>query len=361
MAEDLLLLYFSGHGILDDRDEPYLAVRDSVKRTPYGSAIERRFLTGAMDRSRSRQQILILDSCFAGDFTRAKGTNRAATAFKGNGSGRVILAATDEDAPLAFVDRPGQTGPCSVFTSYLVEGLGTGAADSNGRGYVTVNDLFQYTYQRALSDKVPQTPSFFSDLQQGEIVIANAPNLRARLPEAVRNALDVNQPAGLIAAVDELDHLLQQANRNSLHPTALTVLRELSHHESRLVSKAASDCLRLHSPQARQKDISVLDAKKRVAPFIYAAATIFLGGCVFVLAMLYWNSDGLYVYQDVEKFAPLVGSNVFHRGEEVSIRHGAPGSVEGIRGFCAAGFLKSGTMLTENNICLCGELCRKGH
>ena len=48
--DDLLLLYFSGHGVKDEQGHLYLAVRDTESRLPAGSAIETAFITGRMDR-----------------------------------------------------------------------------------------------------------------------------------------------------------------------------------------------------------------------------------------------------------------------------------------------------------------------
>ena len=51
--DDLLLLYFSGHGVLDDQGHLYLAVKDTERDLLSGTAIPANFITGEMDRSRS--------------------------------------------------------------------------------------------------------------------------------------------------------------------------------------------------------------------------------------------------------------------------------------------------------------------
>ncbi len=73
--DDLLLLYFSGHGLLDDRGALHLAVQDTEPDLLAATAVPAAFLTDEMDRCRSRRQILILDCCFSGAFGRGvKGT-----------------------------------------------------------------------------------------------------------------------------------------------------------------------------------------------------------------------------------------------------------------------------------------------
>ena len=94
--DDLLLMYFSGHGLRDDRGDLYLACGDTEYDLLSVTAIPATFITHEMDGSNSRRQILILDCCHSGSF--AQGAKCAlgvrvgtATAFKGAGSGRTIF------------------------------------------------------------------------------------------------------------------------------------------------------------------------------------------------------------------------------------------------------------------------------
>ncbi|MGQ0600639.1 MAG: caspase family protein, partial [Anaerolineales bacterium] len=64
--DDLLLLYFSGHGIRDDQGQLYLAVKDTQTHRLRSKAIPANFITESMDHSRSRRQVLILDCCHSG-------------------------------------------------------------------------------------------------------------------------------------------------------------------------------------------------------------------------------------------------------------------------------------------------------
>ncbi|HEY5669562.1 MAG TPA: caspase family protein, partial [Anaerolineales bacterium] len=68
--EDLLLLYFSGHGVLDDQGHLYLAVRDTDSKLLRGTAISASYITDEMNNSRSQRQLLILDCCHSGAFAR---------------------------------------------------------------------------------------------------------------------------------------------------------------------------------------------------------------------------------------------------------------------------------------------------
>ena len=53
--DDLLLFDFSGHGVRDEQGHLYLAVRDTERAVPTGTAIDASFVTAQMDRSASRR------------------------------------------------------------------------------------------------------------------------------------------------------------------------------------------------------------------------------------------------------------------------------------------------------------------
>ncbi len=126
-ADDLLLLYFSGHGVLDDRGELYLAAKDTERDLISGTAIPAAYITGEMDRSRSRRQVLIFDCCHSGAFARgAKGAVGASVGtsavFEGTGYGRVVLTATDATQYAWEGDQVIGRAENSVFTHYMIEG-----------------------------------------------------------------------------------------------------------------------------------------------------------------------------------------------------------------------------------------------
>ena len=96
--DDLVMLYFSGHGILDDRGRLYLALKDTQVNLLKATSLPSSFLTDEMDSCRSKRQILILDCCHSGAFARGvKGEQKAVTeaTFEGSGFGRVVLTASD--------------------------------------------------------------------------------------------------------------------------------------------------------------------------------------------------------------------------------------------------------------------------
>ncbi|MEJ2353643.1 MAG: caspase family protein, partial [Anaerolineales bacterium] len=186
--DDLLVLYFSGHGVLDENGRLYLAVKDTERQLLRGTAIPASFISDEMNNSRSKRQVLILDCCHSGAFGRgAKGVPGAsvgtATAFEGTGYGRVVLTATDETQFAWEGDRAIGEPVNSVFTHYLIQGLKTGQADANGDGLITIDELYDYAYERVLKETRKQTPGKWSYREQGEIVIARSSGWKPK-PEA---------------------------------------------------------------------------------------------------------------------------------------------------------------------------------
>lgn len=175
--DDLLLLYFTGHGVLDDRGRLYLAVKNTNRDYLRASAILAGFITDEMDSSRSQRQLLILDCCHSGAFARGtKGVTGAsvgtATAFEGTGYGRVVLTATDATQYAWEGDQILGEAQTSLYTHYLIKGLQSGAADINGDGKITVDELYDYIYEQIVKQTPKQTPGKWSYKEQGEIIIA---------------------------------------------------------------------------------------------------------------------------------------------------------------------------------------------
>jgi uncharacterized caspase-like protein len=67
--EDLVVFYFSGHGIKDENGKLYLSTRNTRKKDNKlvrPSAVSASFLHESMNESRSQRQVIILDCCFSG-------------------------------------------------------------------------------------------------------------------------------------------------------------------------------------------------------------------------------------------------------------------------------------------------------
>jgi len=68
--DDLVVLYFSGHGIKDESGNLYFATRITQNHANgeliKSSAVSARFVHDILDNSRAKRQAIILDCCFSG-------------------------------------------------------------------------------------------------------------------------------------------------------------------------------------------------------------------------------------------------------------------------------------------------------
>ena len=97
-------------------------------------------------------------------------------AFEGLGYGRVVLTATDATQYAWEGDKVIGQADRSVFTHYLIEGLRTGEADTNHDGAITLDEIYDYVYERVVEATPRQTPGKWSYKEQGDIVIAHNPH-----------------------------------------------------------------------------------------------------------------------------------------------------------------------------------------
>jgi uncharacterized caspase-like protein len=67
---DLLLLYYSGHGIKDEYGALYLAVKDTKTDIVSATAISAAFVRDQLDKSSSQRKVVVLDCCHSGAFAR---------------------------------------------------------------------------------------------------------------------------------------------------------------------------------------------------------------------------------------------------------------------------------------------------
>jgi hypothetical protein len=209
---DLLLVYLSCHGLLDARRRLYFAATDTRKDRLGATGIEAAWVLDQLEHCRARRQILILDSCFSGAFAHgAKGEAYLGLQdrFLGQGRGRVVLTASTATEYSFEGDPTNAANPAgSVFTAALVQGLRTGAADTDHDGLVSVDDAYAYVFDQVQAAGAAQTPQRWLYGAEGKILLARSPAgpaiIPSPLPESLRVGLDSPHPSIRIGAVTEL-------------------------------------------------------------------------------------------------------------------------------------------------------------
>ena len=248
--DDLLVLYFSGHGVRDELGALYLAVKNTIRSRLRSTAIKSDYIREVMDQSRSRRQVLVLDCCNSGAFQQ--GTKAAtgvsvgtATAFEG-GYGRIILTASDSTQFAWEGDKVIGETDNSLFTHFLVEGL-EGEADIDGDGRITVDELYDYAYEKVKHTTPKQTPSKFSSKQQGEIILRQNLSIEeiksVPLPTPLLDSIENPFSDIRLGAVQQLTKLLNGKNLG-LARSAREALEKIAEvDDSRQVQRAAAGAL----------------------------------------------------------------------------------------------------------------------
>lgn len=260
-SDDLVLLYFSGHGILDDRGRLYLALRDTQVNLLKATSIPSSFVADEMDSCRSKRQILVLDCCHSGAFGRGtKGEQKAVTetTFEGSGFGRVVLTASDSTQYAFEGDQVIKQTELSLFTHFLLEGLKTGEADINNDGHISLDEWYDYTYTKVISETPKQVPHKWSYNQQGDLIIAKNPYVKKRvveLPHELVQALESSFFGIRESAVTELGKYLRSRDTEMV-ALAVDSLEKMKGDDSRRISSLAEKLL-AEFEQARAPAIKV--------------------------------------------------------------------------------------------------------
>ncbi|MEV4344640.1 caspase family protein [Actinoplanes sp. NPDC049596] len=183
--DDVLLLHFSCHGLKGESGELFFATTNTRPNRLGSTAVSADFVQRCMRASRSRSIVLLLDCCYGGAFSRgvrvrAAGDVDVLDNFPGGSRGRAVITASSAMEYAFEGDRlaDNHSRP-SIFTSALVEGLATGEADRDQDGWVSLNELYDYVFDRVRERNPHQTPSRDIEMQ-GELYVARS---RRPIPE----------------------------------------------------------------------------------------------------------------------------------------------------------------------------------
>lgn len=169
---DLVLIYYSGHGRLDNWNKLHLATSDTEVSALATTSLPVDLLKKLIDNSRATKIVWILDCCYSGAI------GNLAAEFKGL---YIITSSTGSQ-----VCQEKEKEPYSLFTKYLLKGL-WGEADSNNDGIVTVEEVYEYVHEKVTGEEGPE-PQKITIGVIGDIPIAEVPPPRApELPYLLGN------------------------------------------------------------------------------------------------------------------------------------------------------------------------------
>lgn len=259
--EDLLLLHFSGHGLKNDSGELFIAARNTRPDRLGSTAVAADFVQRCMRGSRARSIVLFLDCCYGGAFgqgvaVRAADPVNVMDSFPagrlGGGRGRAVISASSameyafEGTTLAADHQV----PPSIFTSAVVDGLRTGDADRDEDGLVSLNELYDYVFDRVHEINPKQTPGRDVEMS-GELYLARSRRRRVRpvpIPDAIAAALREPDPTYRRGAVSELRDRLAHPDL-AVALGALEALRAVARSDTKAVADDASAVIQSAAPQ----------------------------------------------------------------------------------------------------------------
>jgi len=194
-VEDMLLFYFSGHGVLGDGGRHYLASSETDPIMPEKRAFSFEDLNRNIENCDSTKVVVALDCCYSGAAAHGKAGNANEAAKLGKiamqdkilnveGAGKYLLASSQSFEK----SYPMPDEEYSAFTYFFLEGLKGNKDSVNKDGYVTPELLGKFIDKKIrqlkseLASPPRQTP-VTKGISSGDVFLAHYPDLREILKE----------------------------------------------------------------------------------------------------------------------------------------------------------------------------------
>jgi len=170
---DLVLFYYSGHGLPNSQNNLFLSTLDTEADLLESTAVSFNQIYELINTFYCKKIVIILDCCYSG---------AAGKVFKGDigsqlqtlnsrATGTFLITATSEIQVALDVNEGSRF---SLFTKHLIAGLETGEAAKNDDGLISVDDLFRYVTKKLSFENAKQVPRKFGKNESGELFIAKS-------------------------------------------------------------------------------------------------------------------------------------------------------------------------------------------
>lgn len=158
--EDTVLLYFSGHGVLEAQNQQvFLCLADTIKEQLTSTGLAIKELLQCLSDCRAEQQLVWLDACHSGGMTLRGSLIKPKPQSLLNPTPQLVKVLRRKAAKsqgfyaLLSCDQTQQSWEFpelghGVFTYYLMRGLRGEAADTQGT--ISMDSLYQYVYHQTL-------------------------------------------------------------------------------------------------------------------------------------------------------------------------------------------------------------------
>ncbi|MEQ0565281.1 caspase family protein [Amycolatopsis sp. NEAU-NG30] len=170
-AGDLLLVYYAGHGILDDDGRLHLALRTTSGDHPGWTAIPIELIKRELGRARARTRVLLLDCCFSGQAVEAMADPAGLASGQLRLTGTFTLTSTTANDPSSAPLGSRHT----AFTGALLSALANPEP-------LTLDGIHRHTEETLIGLGLP-SPQCRSVNTAGELALVRGPVPR-RVTEA---------------------------------------------------------------------------------------------------------------------------------------------------------------------------------
>jgi hypothetical protein len=250
--DDVLLLYYSGHGILGRCNRLFLATSGSNLDTPRTRSVSAQEIRDFIEESRAQRQIVVLDCCHSGAFAEHAKSAAPATAvtpntFSAGDAGLYVLTAADTlqfawDGAELRAGNEASSG-FSQFTSWLVEGLEKGEAAPDDE-QITMDALYRYLSRRARAEGSAATPQRFAQDGVGELVISANPLMGfSQIDPEVMATLAAEEYRMRLGAVAELSLQMDEVHTIAARAARRLLERHLQRERDFQVRRAITRAL----------------------------------------------------------------------------------------------------------------------
>ena len=272
--EDLVIVYFSGHGATDSKGRAFWVTYDTNINRLFATGLRQLIITDLIDQLAASRVVTIIDACYAASTANLASSSKAPLINVKDlyddfsGKGRVIIAAADGSEQSLVINQPDHPGNGqSVFSWHLSEGL-SGAADTNLDGVITVDEIWDHVKGRtsATARKLrgKQTPTIKSDMVGRFLFSVNADVLVGNYKKRVDRELQLRT-----FALDEQLTVQQYREATSLMGKDPTELNREARERREVYLQAADGELnvsRLTRALALVKPMVVAKPKPKSAP-----------------------------------------------------------------------------------------------
>jgi uncharacterized caspase-like protein len=155
-VDDIVILYFAGHGLLDANNDFYYAVHDIDFENPKKNGLSYEAILNLLDKTASRKKILLLDACHSGSFDKSQ----AKKIVQSTPSGNVAVVSNEKRAKVLNATQVYSESQAFVLMNQVFTDLSSDigidvVAASLGNSYALEkeslqNGLFTYAMIRAV-------------------------------------------------------------------------------------------------------------------------------------------------------------------------------------------------------------------